>query len=235
MSEKFNLYLLSFLVLGVTSCTIFHSRMNEVIQLNEVPIAIQPFFASCSPSDGEVQLSIDGKSTHVSSINVVWNIPNERSWEMQFNTPMGDTRLALHRKNGAFSAEGDIQLAINTDQRGFVLVNEHQLPLKDSELPCVLGGKWPVQWLQFLRKSENAPGRLSLNGYDDVRDIDIGTTYSNDGRVANSCAVIQWGGFLGMFKHSAELCIKRIPGSYQAELKAPANYTAKWSQLRDES
>lgn len=209
--------------------------MSEIVQLNEVPIVIQPLFASCSPSDGEVQLAIEGETIHISSINAVWNIPNENSWEMQFNSPMGDTRLALHRKNGQFSTTGELKLAIDTDRRGFMTFNDHLLPLKDSELPCVLAGRWPVGWLQFLHKSESTAGKLKLLGQDNVRSIDLLTTFGNDGRGVDSCAVIQWGGFLGLFKHSAELCLKRSPGAFNAELKGPSHYTAKWSQLRDES
>ena len=148
---------------------------------------------------------------------------------------MGDTRLALHRKNGLFSTTGDISLAIEADRRGFMKFNDHLLPLRDSELPCVLAGRWPVSWFQFLHKTESFAGRLKLIGQDDVRSIDLLTTYANDGRGVDSCAVIQWGGFLGLFKHTAELCLKRASGTFNAELKGPSHYTAKWSQLRDES
>lgn len=222
-------------VLGAVSCSLSRSQMNEVVQLNAVPIAIQPLFASCSPSDGEVQLGIEGKNIHVTGISAVWNIPDERTWDIQFNSPMGDTRLALHRKNGQFSAVGDVQLTIDTDRRGFMTVNEHLLPLRDSELPCVLGGRWPVEWFQFLRKEQKSQGSLKLAGQDDVRNIDLVTTFSNDGHGVESCAVIEWGGFLGLFKHSAELCIRRANGSFNAELKGPSHYIAKWSQQRDES
>lgn len=226
---------IGFIFIALSACSSFRSTVHEGVQPSDVPVAIQPMFASCSPSDGEVQMSVQGRDTHINGINVVWNIPDERTWEIQFNSPMGDTRLALQRKNGQFSTIGDIQLEVGVDSRGFIAFNDHLLPLQDNELPCVLAGRWPVTWLDFLQRVDRSRTQFKLLGHDDVRTIGVTTSMDNDGGAAESCAVIQWGGFLGLFRHEAELCMKRSSGGFTAELKAPSNYIAKWSQSYDES
>lgn len=221
--------------LSIVSCSGYRSTVHEGVQPSDVPVAVQPMFASCAPSDGEVQLSVQGKETNISGITVVWNIPDEQSWDIQFNSPMGDTRLALQRKNGQFSTVGDLQLSVGVDSIGFMMFNDHLLPLQDKELPCVLAGRWPVTWLDFLQRVDRSRTQFKLYGHDDIRSIGISTSIGGDGRATDSCAVIQWGGFLGLFRHEAELCMKRSPGSFSAELKGPSQYIAKWSQSNDES
>ena len=213
----------------LNACASLHSY-RPMSDSSEMPVAIQPLFSSCFPSDGAAQFNLKGKDKNISGVEIVWNTPAEETWDIQFNTLLGDTQMEMRKRAEKFEVLGRSDVQISRDNAGVLTVNGARLPLLDAELPCLLAGHWPVSWLKLMgKRSQGGQSPLHLIGGDSLRTFDLTASVSQGARTIDSCSVVEWGGFLGLFKHSSKVCIKRWSGGYSVSVDGPSSYFLKWS------
>lgn len=224
----------SILVLGLTAlvssrCATLRSTSPGAVVV--APVALQPLFAACTPTDGSVQLSLIGGGRNIPGIEMVWSMPSDSEWDIQFNSVIGETQLEIQRRRSVFIVPGGQDISIERESSGALVVNDLRIPVLDTELPCILNGKWPVGWLNLTSTSRSSSGAKSIHrmvGGDNLRTFEIESTVSDGAHVIDSCTVIKWGGFLHLFRHSSRVCLKRWTGGYSVNMVGPSDYNIKW-------
>ncbi|MCX6117045.1 MAG: hypothetical protein NT027_05865 [Proteobacteria bacterium] len=194
-----------------------------------LPIVIQPIFSECVPNDGAAQFygNFDGKI--ISSLDLVWNTPAKDHWDLQLNTPAGDSRLELQRRGTSIGIQGDITPAMRINESGILNIEGYDLPIFADELPCILAGQWPHTWTKILFRPARSKksSTLKFYGFDKFRDIHLDIDLT-DIKVIKSCTKFEWGGFWGFFKKSAQVCVKKGQGQYSVDIVAFDVYQVKW-------
>ncbi len=226
--KSYHFHFLS-LFLMLSSCATFNQNTSSNFEEIVLPVAIQPLFSACTPTDGTAQFSANLDGSFINGLDLVWNIPSDNNWDIQLNTPAGDSQLEISKKSDSFSVSGDIKPDLKLDSQNRLYINGYMTPFFASEFPCLLAGNWPVKWLRFLRSTTGHSKSLKLNftGQDDGRDFAVSTESISQQRI-QSCATIAWGGFLGFFKKSVKTCIVLTTGSYSVEIGGIKNYSIKW-------
>ena len=167
------------------------------------------------------------------SSNVVWSFESKKIAEIQFNGPLGDSLLEVKRDENTWSVSGAGDLRIGESPRGSLSVDGHDIPLKSDEIGCVLSGVWPSSWLLSLTVTEKGPASIELSGADALRRVDVdislrkvaGGFHSSD---IKSCAVLTWGGVMGLFKRAATICRERKGDSVSMRLTGINDYVIEW-------
>lgn len=212
---------------AMTSCVTHMERRGDETIVSQ--IAYQPLFSACSPTDGAALLSLKGGSINIAGLEMVWNIPNDATWDMQFNSPLGDTQMEVARRNGFFVAKGLKELELRRNSDGALMVGDITLPVLDHEFPCLVSGHWPASWLRILREVKGPKGQdLRLAGDDGLRSLSLSAAIDPRAKSVNSCTDIRWGGFLGLFRHESRVCLKRWSSGYSVNIDGPSNYNLKW-------
>jgi hypothetical protein len=198
-----------------------------------IPVIFQPLFSACYPIDREASLRITKLGSNVFSSNVVWSFETAKKAEIQFNGPLGDTQLQVKRDERAWVVSGAGDLRIGESSQGTLSVDGHDIPLKSDEIGCVLSGVWPNEWLATLNVADKGPVSIQLSGADELRhvDLDISLRKVADGFHSSdikSCAVLTWGGFMGMFRRAATICRERKADSVSMRLSGINDYIADW-------
>ncbi|MCX6125669.1 MAG: hypothetical protein NTV34_13125 [Proteobacteria bacterium] len=216
------------LMLMIPGCVTTKFRSNETQVIHA--LALQPLFSACIPGDGSAQFSLVGAGKTVSGVELVWNFIKVDYWDVQFNSIIGETQLEMSRRKSLYETKGIAEIKLSHDSAGFLIVDERPIPLKEEEISCFLAGRWPVTWLTFLREaSSGVSGKYLYRGDDGMRGIVLTASVSPDARSLGSCAVIQWGGVLGVFRHKSQICLTRTSGgNYSAELLGPSDFQVKW-------
>jgi hypothetical protein len=162
-------------------------------------------------------------------LDLVWNTPSESLWDLQLNTPAGDSRLEITRRHNTIVSSGDFTPIIMIDDQNKIIIEGHKTPILASELPCLLNGKWPMSWLKFLAPNSDRSGTsyMSFEGDENGRHLALYVD-SNSNQKIQSCATMSWGGFWGLFKNSIKTCIVLSTGNYSVEITGIKNYSVKW-------
>ena len=217
-------------VIYFTSCQTtrpFHQPIS-------MPVIMQPLFGACHPTEDEARLEIEKKGTRIFSANMVWAFAAARNSVVQINSLFGDTILELRADAGRWSANGQVQINVGESGRGFLTINGYDVPVKSSELGCILAGVWPVEWLRWLEITRDDRQTFRIEGNDGQRTVKI--EMENDSRsieVAqqgrNGCAHFKWGGFFGFFQRQAVLCREKIRDNTRVRLSGINNYLINWT------
>ena len=212
-----------------SSCVTTASRHEPVA----IPVIFQPLFSACHPIDHEASLRITKLGNSVFSSNVVWSFENGKKSEIQFNGPLGDTLLHVKRDGGAWTVSGAGDMRVGESPQGTLSVDGRDIPLRSDEIGCVLSGVWPSDWLSSLSVSAKGPASIGLTGSDDLRrvDVDILLRNASDGFHSSdikSCAMLTWGGVLGLFRRVATICREQKANSVSMRLSGINDYIVEW-------
>lgn len=127
--------------------------------------------------------------------------------------PVGRLLLKLQRSSGSLAASGPLTRkipAVQLRRDGFLDFNGRMVPIRLSELPCILAGKLPHSWLRLARRIEEQ----TITAADPHRTIAI--QFEKPIRSASKiCTRITWGGF-AWFEHKLTWCQQgeRVRESY---------------------
>jgi hypothetical protein len=199
-----------------------------------MPVILQPLFGACHLSEDEARLEIEKQGTRIFSANMVWAFTAARDSVVQINSLFGDTILELRADAGKWSTNGQVQINIGESGRGFLTVDGYDLPVRSSELGCILAGVWPAEWLRWLEITRDDRQTFRVEGDDGQRTVKI--EIENDtlpialgqqGRAG--CAYFTWGGFFGFFQRRAVLCRENIRDNTTMRLSGINNYLINWT------
>ena len=198
-----------------------------------MPVILQPMFGACNPSEDEAALEIEKNGTRVFTANLVWALNSEGESSLQVNSPFGDTIVEMKVRDGQWSAAGQFEMKVTETRDGLINVQSYDVPLKSSELGCILAGVWPVEWLRWLDVAKDDRQIFRIEGSDGQRSIRIdmtndvgGAGFAKNGRL--SCAFFSWGGFLGFFQRQAKLCREKMSQGTTLKLTGINNYSVNW-------
>ena len=209
------------------------ATLSRVHEPASVPVVFQPIFLNCSPMDRDAVLTVKKAESRVFSSNMVWSIPDYNSAEVQFNSVLGDTVFQVSRRLPQWQVTGPANLEITESISGVLSVNGFELPILGEEVGCILAGTWPAAWLQQLVLRGSSGRSLSMSGVDHFRDFDVTmsiapqpqSTRSDD---IQSCAVLKWGGFLGLMRHKVTICREQTSEGLHVSLTGVNDYLIDW-------
>jgi hypothetical protein len=207
--------------------------VSKPSQPTVLPVVFQPLFLNCTPSDRDASLNVSMNGTRIFSSEVVWNIPDDRSADLQFNSVLGDTIFQLSRSQPEWKITGSDGLVISEAKNRVIKVNKIELPIFANEIGCLLSGTWPVTWLRFLSLSRQSDGSFLLMGSDELRGIEVSmkvTQTQNSERQDDiqSCATLRWGGFLGFFKNKMLICREQTKNGRLLTITGLKDYVVEW-------
>lgn len=198
-----------------------------------LPVVYQPLFNHCSPLDGDATLIVKKDDATLFSSAMVWTVNAQNDAEFQFNSPVGDTIFQLSRKNRRWMVSGSVDLSISENDHGVLMIDGHELPLLSEELGCVLSGAWPASWLSFLDLETRGSENLALRGQTGSREIFVNLTLPGISSLTSAsdtgtCAVIKWGGFLGLWRRTLNICREKIRSEVKMKMSGINNYEIDW-------
>ena len=217
------------LILATASCVTIPRQHVPV----SIPIIFQPMFADCSPVDNDALITINKSGSRIFSAAMVWAFVNSRNAAIQFNSPLGDTIFSVSRGQPDWLVTGNVDLQVKESPRGVISVNGYEIPLRASELGCVMSGLWPSEWLNALYLDDRGGGSIVLTGEDELRRIDLSLSISPklSGSQADdikSCAVLKWGGFLGLMRKQVSICCENSRESLKMTMTGINDYVIDW-------
>ena len=83
--------------------------------------------------------------------------------------------------------------------------------------------------------SGSADQGLHMVGTNLDRRISLDIRAHDSGSAQNSCAMIEWGGILGFFRRSSQICFERKGASYRGDLTGPRDIHLTWVNTNDAS
>lgn len=226
--EKFFLKLL--LALMIVGCQTV-SQERESLSL---PVVWQPLFSSCVPSEEEAFLEIERDGARLFSGQLVWSFVMSGESSLQLNSPLGDSIIDMRINQGRWLNLSQEQLRVTETDKGLFNIDGYDVPLKPSELGCILAGTWPASWLRWFRVTQDQRDLFTMEGTDGQRSVKIELVggLSSDGLYSSkgaSCAFFAWGGFLGFFQRHAKLCREVSRSGVQLKLSGISNYLVNWT------
>lgn len=206
------------------------SRYHEPVR---VPVVYQPIFLRCWPMDRNAIITVKRAGTRVFSSEMVWSIPDAQSSDIQFNSLLGDTVFQVSRRLPKWQLTGPQNLEISENIRGVLTVNGFEIPVLAEEVGCILAGTWPAEWLRQADIQDSVGGMVSIKGADQLRDFDItmrmaDQPQSNRSDDIQSCAVLRWGGFLGLMRRQVTFCREQTAEGLQVSLTGVNDYVIDW-------
>jgi len=140
----------------------------------------------------------------------------------------------LRADAGRLSTNGQVQINVGESARGFLTVDGYDVPLKSSELGCILAGVWPVEWLRWLEITRDDRQTFIIEGDDGQRTVKIemenATRLIGVGQQGRTgCAYFSWGGFFGFFQRRAVLCLRKIKDNTTVRVTGINNYLINWT------
>jgi hypothetical protein len=215
------------------SCSWSDRRLQEASQMPPIPVSFQTHFSACAPLDGAVFLSVQSESVKFEKMEFIWNSVSSNQFIFQISSPVGDPMVSGKRVGSVIEAQGVYRPEIQISPDGWVVVNGYELPIADYEVSCFLGGVWPVSWMRSyltLTKEANDGSKLIFDGRDSKRDIhlEMESLRHSSGHSVSSCTVLRWGGFFGILKSSAEICMTSTQGKYQVRITGVPNTQIDW-------
>lgn len=167
-----------------------------------VPAILQPYFGDCSPTDGAVSLAFFRDGTLIGSGDAEW-VAKNGLFTLEMLDPVGRLLLKLQQEAGALVTTGPLTRkipAMRLRKDGFLDFNGHMVPIRASELPCVLAGQLPHAWIGLTRQVDGQ----TITAADANRTITINFDRPKTPG-AKVCSRITWGG-LAWFKHELTWC-----------------------------
>jgi len=233
LSQTASMWITIFLTLIPLS---FHSGCATLKRVHEpahVPVVFQPIFLNCSPMDRDAVLTVKKSGSRVFTSDMVWSIPDSNSAEIQFNSLLGDTVLHAQRRLPKWNVSGTGNLEISESIKGIVSINGFELPILGEEVGCILAGTWPSAWLRQLFLRDSTGSSLSMVGADDFRDFEVAMTLAHRPQSARSddiqsCAMLKWGGFLGIMGHKVSICREQTSEGLRVSLSGINDYLIEW-------
>jgi hypothetical protein len=199
-----------------------------------IPVILQPAFRSCFPSEAEAKLEIEKDGARVFVSNVVWSIANADDVSLQVNTPLGETIFDIKRSGSHWTTQPPDQIRISEGRDGLLQVEGYDVPLKISEIGCIISGVWPASWMRWLSVSLDDGQQLQMTGQDGGRFVKIDMPYAataNGPGLASgrSCAQFKWGGFFGFFQRVVSLCRENSKSGLNVRLTGINDYHVIWN------
>ncbi len=219
-----------FVVALTSSCQTSQSIRESI----NIPVVLQPSFRSCFPSEAEAKLEIEKDGARVFVSTVVWSIANADDVNLQVNTPLGETIFDIKRSGGHWNTQPPDQIRIDESRDGLLQVEGYAIPLKISEIGCIVAGVWPASWMRWLSVSQDNGQQLQMTGRDGGRFVKISLPYGTPGSGPGvsgglSCAEFKWGGFLGFFQRVVSLCRQDSKSGLNVRLTGINDYNVIWN------
>lgn len=177
----------------------------------ELPAYYQPYFSSCQPADGAANMVFFQGGAMLGSGEAEW-IAKGSILQLEMLDPMGRTVLKFKSNHGASprsaSTTGSLarklpRLTMASD--GHLVVGGHWLPIRGSELACVLAGRLPRSWLPSLAAVHQDKAGGSVEFIDKSRSIEVQFADLSDPKQRSICTLMQWGGVL-FWSHELRWC-----------------------------
>lgn len=221
------------LLLTVTCQTTSHLSVHP-IDHKELLLMYQPFFLDCTPSDGTASFSAKWQEGQFKDLDMVWNASTPSQWDYQWNTIAGNTVFDLNRRGAGIQSSTPSSIMFGLTPQGFLVVNKYELPIKDVETFCFAAGVLPQNWLRslYLNKTQSHGSTQVLEGDFDNRSVQIQLKQKNKAYITID-ASIEWGGFLGLWRHRLKLIMSRDGTRNDVTIDGPRHTTAKWWTIHE--
>ncbi|NRA43656.1 MAG: hypothetical protein HRU09_01740 [Oligoflexales bacterium] len=216
--------------LFLSSCHDF----SAIEPVEKIPLsrAHSSFFGSCYPSEGGGRVIWLKEKTPLAEARLDWLASPRKSWQTQLSDPFGMILLDLEWRKSPlrYHQQGKLlskvpELKVN--QEGFWEANGIMVGLKAEEIPCILGGKFPVYWRDMIYKKLDKSEQSTLYIAENSRKIEI-TFHKPGGKIREACALFKWNQFLGIKTGEINWCIAR--SHKKSRLDLPDEQTLRWEQ-----
>lgn len=201
------------------------------------PARMAKFFDSCRGGDGELLLEIDGDTGFIGETTIGWLDRPGKAMTVELYDPLGQTILNLNyfHKKRKFWAQGYLASripAIGVNPSGFLIVDDHSVPIKPKELICLCKFKLPLRWLDNVYEYSTTLGKAYFKIYEKDRSISLKLSESGSTKNRKICATIEWGVFLGLITRKMKICQNHINPA-TGTIVGIGDYSITWTNNDD--
>ena len=182
------------------------------IDPNSMSAVYLEHFKKCSPAENSLRFSYSHQNQRL-SFKSDWVAKDEKNWEIHFLDGIG--RLQLGVKNSDMNLKISGRAAekvpnMEIDSEGKLIIQGYYSGLLAKELPCILAGVLPSDWLYSLVSTEkNKHFESTFQSSDRV----IKTKFidANDTNGSEVCTEINWT-VMGLISQKSHWCFQKNKG-----------------------
>jgi hypothetical protein len=218
------------LVLVIVGCQTLSGTKLKQASPEEILVMFQPYFSSCTPSDGSANFMASWPGGQLSSIEMVWNGKAPRQWDFQWNSVAGNTLFDLSRHGGPVTSTIESIHTVSLTPEDKITIDGYETPLTDLEAICLASGHLPQAWLSHLYVIDGPSSSVPVqkfSGEISHRLIEITLKQKSKVQLEGDLS-LRWGGFLGLGRHEATIKIVHDNTRTQVDFEGPRQYKAKW-------
>lgn len=193
-----------------------------------LPVAYEAGFATCEGGDGALSLRWYDAGRLLETIPVDWVAWPDKGWAMAMTSPFGQTlfKITYQREGQRFIVDGLERPVpeLGVLENGLLTIDDRYVGIKATEIPCVLSGRLPRDWLQRVVAWQPGSDELTFSVRDADRDIHTTLKIDEQGDI-NFCSHIRWGYYWGLVNRDVEWCSSNLvttitgPESFRIELE----------------
>lgn len=190
------------LILLLTSC----QTVQPVEDLG-LSIPVQRLFQKCSSKGGGLVLQSRDSKVVFPELMIDWVSKTESTWMLETFDAIGRSVLNIDFAAPVLVVDGPLASKlpqITSDSEGFFLVDGQFMGLKVKEIPCLLQGALPEEWMlsSAIKKVENKKVHIKFI----EQDRNITVRFDNIEKPYQICSRFEWSYFLGLRKASLVWC-----------------------------
>lgn len=169
--------------------------------------------------------------------SLIWKIEGDSQFEAQLVDALGQSIVEFHSEKEEIYSRGNEQFNLSTTQNGLLSVSGYSVPIARNELGCLLNGNFPSNWLKSIIDSEAASDTIELLMKDKSRTMSVVLTSSPREYAAQNytkgCAVLKWGGFLGIFEKELKFCRTELREGVTVQVSGINDLQIDWHVTRE--
>ena len=167
------------------------------------------YFHSCENMSGDFQVKLSKKREVVLESYMEWQSSIEGFYSLAFVSPIGNDILRFEAQDHHLSLSGLDRfknISILIDQDGFLKIAGRWLGIKSKEIPCLLKGQIPLEWLEKSRIWQKKERQDLIEVNENWRSINITFYYNKKRELERKCINIFWNMFWIFKKYKIKIC-----------------------------
>jgi len=202
----------------------------ENINPNTISAVYHEHFKKCNPAEGSLRFSYTHQNQRL-SFKSDWVSKDDKNWEIHFLDDIGRLQLGVKNDNSNIQVSGRAaQKApeMEVDSNGRLLIKGYYSGFLAKELPCVLSGSLPSDWLYSLVATDKNKNFTTTFNTED-RTIQTQFIKSENTYGGEVCTQINWK-VMGLVSQQSQWCFER-----KKELRSKITFqdhTLVWKSLR---
>ena len=199
-----------------------------------LPIVMESIFADCEGGEGDLRLMVANDEGRAST-SVEWKAEGA-NWTIQAFGPMGQTTLALDYQHDRkqFTSIGSLApkvSGLDVSGDGFLKIDGAFVPVKATEVGCLLKYRIPSDWKASLYSYEKTGDRAKLTFYESQRSMLVDYSGASSLKNQTVCTTFEWSQFLNLVRSTAQLCWQLEPPE-EAHVKGLKGYEISWRSVQ---